>query len=153
MSKKLRKRKCVSFPNSGMNKKSSNLIGLLDFLMCVDGENVKLFYCFFLLSITKQTILITSDIIFIIKKITNKVLGCCSIDITDQYIAPITVARQMIQKKLLFFSIVSAPYPKNFIIIITITVIIEINVDNIETITWISVLFINIPPFCYLTFA
>ena len=109
---------------------------------------------FFLLSITKQTVLITSDIIFIIKKITNKVLGCCNIDMTDQYIAPITVARQTIQKKLLlFFSIVSAPYPKNFIIIIAITVIIEINVDNIETIMWISVLFINIPPFCHLMLA
>ena len=51
-------------------------------------------------------IFVISDTIFIIKKTVNKIVGCWSIDIADQYIAPITVIKQMIQKKLLFFSIV-----------------------------------------------
>ena len=36
----------------------------------------------------------------IAKNVINNGLGCCSTDITDQKIAPITVTKQIIQKKL-----------------------------------------------------
>ena len=81
----------------------------------VDKKDAVYFCCFFFLSIVKQIMFVINATIFKIKKTTNKVLGCWSIDITDQYIAPITVIKETIQKKLLSFSIIYSLSEKSHI--------------------------------------